>query len=77
MKLGSQCKPFFITYYSAGLVSTDLRQTGADFSQALLGGWDEFAALYPTIVKRNPRLELRDIMQDLSERYESASWPAT
>jgi len=47
----------------------------ATLSQELASGWNRFAELYPLLVKRNPRLELRDLMEDISERRESASWP--
>ena len=38
-------------------------------------GWRRWAQDYPALVARNPRLELRDLLQDLSERAEGSSWP--
>ena len=76
MRLGAPITAYLARYHNADLVAADLKQTGADFSQTLLDSWYEFATLYPTIVKRNPRLELRDIMHSLSERHDFTSWPA-
>ncbi len=37
--------------------------------------WREWNADYFAIRSRNPKLELRDLLQDISESHDSSSWP--
>lgn len=60
---------------SVGFGSAHIKAVGAEVSDELVQGWKRFAKLYQGLIARNPRLELRDLMQDISERRESASWP--
>ncbi len=75
-KIGLGRFAFLVTPYSADVVARDLEALQPKLSQEVITGWHRFAAVYPTLVKRHPRLELRDLMQDISERRESMSWPA-
>jgi len=52
-----------------------INDTKAEISKDLVSGWLYFAELYPALVERSPRLELRNLMQDMSERAGGASWP--
>lgn len=38
--------------------------------------WEEWKAEYSEVATRNPRLGLRDMMQDISESHDASSWPA-
>jgi len=44
-------------------------------SQSCLEKWRQWELHYPEVVARNPRLELRNLMQDISERMDASSWP--
>lgn len=74
-KLGSYRTLFLFSPDSAGFGSAHIKAVGANVSEKLVNGWKRLADLYPGLAARNPRLELRDLMQDISERRESASWP--
>ena len=60
---------------SAGFGTAHMNAVGAEVSDELVQGWKRFAELYQDSIPRNPRLELRDLLQDISERREAASWP--
>jgi hypothetical protein len=74
-KLGSYRTLFLFSPDSAGFGSAHIKAVGAKVSEELVQGWKRFADLYQGLIARNPRLELRDLMQDISERMDSASWP--
>lgn len=74
--LGLGVHSFLMCPYDAGNTACRLEAFQPPLSRDLIISWDRFAALYPTLVIRNPRLELRDLMQEMSERRESMSWPA-
>jgi hypothetical protein len=74
-KLGSYRTLFWFSPDSAGFGSAHIKAVGAEVSDELVQGWKRFAELYQDLIARNPRLELRDLMQDISERKEAASWP--
>jgi hypothetical protein len=48
---------------------------GIELSKDCVDRWRQWERDYPVLTARNPRLELHDIMQDLSEAHEGASWP--
>jgi len=75
-KLGSYRTIFLFSPDSAGFGLARIRSLGAAISDELIQGWKRFADLYRRLITRNPRLELRDLMQDISEGNESASWPS-
>jgi hypothetical protein len=52
-----------------------LQKCGEKLPRSLLCRWESWGKEYDEIVRRNPRLELRDMMHDISESYMSASWP--
>ena len=74
-KLGLYQTCFVFSPDSASFGLAHVRAVGANVSDELLQGWKRFAELYSELIARNPRLELRDLMQDISERWEAASWP--
>ena len=75
LKLGLHRTDFQFSPDSGSFGSAYIRAVGAKVSDELVQGWRRFADLYPRLIARNPRLELRDLMQDISERTEHASWP--
>jgi hypothetical protein len=44
-------------------------------SPSLLRRWEDWTKEYYEIAERNPSLELRDLMQDISESHNASSWP--
>ena len=75
VKRGSYRTCFLFSPDSAGFGSAHVRAVGADVPDELLQGWQRFADQYSELVARNPRLELRDLMQGISERAMFESWP--
>jgi len=55
---------WLMTTWEHGLVAPDLVER-----------WRQWAAGYPALLTRNPKLELRDLMQDISESHDSSSFP--
>jgi hypothetical protein len=74
-KLGLHKTVFPFSPGSAGFGLAHVNAVGAEVSEELVHGWKRFADLYQDLIHRNPRLELRDLLQEISERRESASWP--
>jgi hypothetical protein len=46
-----------------------------EFSPALIERWENWNREYFEIRARSPRLELRDMMQEISESHNASSWP--
>jgi len=42
---------------------------------SLLERWKDWPARYQELMQRNPRLELREMMHDIGETSQSATWP--
>jgi hypothetical protein len=47
-----------------------------ELSPSLIKHWKEWNRQYVEVRARNPQLELRDLMQDISESNDASSWPA-
>jgi len=57
--------------YSGGRVDG----SRAELSPELIQRWERWNREYSQIRARNPRLELRDLMQNISESHDASSWP--
>jgi hypothetical protein len=67
-------KPGYTAPYRPSWFKDD--ESLALLSPSLTKRWKEWHAGYPSLLARNPLLELHDMMREISETWMFASWPA-